>query len=573
MHANLCFADMVYGLWVGYCLLLLLGLHGNFNKNVLNYANHGNVNNNYYSTRINTPRNKQINIAPSRARGKKGGLRHKLRKRGSRPFLPEIIFGNVRCLTNKLDDLRLNVLNVPMYRNAHVIALTETWTQDTPDSILELDNYAMIRADRDANSGKNKGGGLIIYVNTQWCTNITVKQRICTKCVEILSVSLRPFYLPREFSNIFIVLVYIPASDDAATDVITRAISDLTANKPESVCMIIGDFNRCNINEYVNGNANSNRANRYLTSFFQFVTHSTRENAILDLFFCNKPNSYVSKKLPGLGSSDHVMIDMVPHYRRKLKDKVVIHDSKSICKESWDEIEFQLAVTNWEMFFEQCTELEELTDTIAGYLVFVCAQYEVAKSHRLYANNKKWFDRELRAIIRHIHSEVDNVQELKKELRIKIQSKKKAYASKLEHHLSSQNMRMVYKGVKELLEIKSKPSNIVGAQLAGELNDFYTRFDNDDRAAECSVLRDHLSEAQNPCDITTHEVFELFRNLEARKSCGPDKVSPKLLRSCAHILAPVYTVLFNMSLNTGSVPPAWKTGEIIPIPKKSQRLS
>lgn len=43
-----------------------------------------------------------------RRRGKRGGVRQRLRRRGNRPALPSIILFNARSLRNKMDELRIN---------------------------------------------------------------------------------------------------------------------------------------------------------------------------------------------------------------------------------------------------------------------------------------------------------------------------------------------------------------------------------------------------------------------------------------------------------------------------------
>ena len=56
------------------------------------------------------------------------------------------------------------------------------------------------------------GGGVCVYVNDQWCTNITVKDRFCSKDTELTtnsSEALHHLYLPREFSRLFCAVVYI----------------------------------------------------------------------------------------------------------------------------------------------------------------------------------------------------------------------------------------------------------------------------------------------------------------------------------------------------------------------------
>ena len=91
------------------------------------------------------------------------------------------------------------------------MTITETWlNKDIPYTLLEIGGFSLIRADRGEHSGKGKGGDICVYVNDQWCRQHTTKYIICNPDVELLCLSLRPFYLPREFGNVLICSVYVP---------------------------------------------------------------------------------------------------------------------------------------------------------------------------------------------------------------------------------------------------------------------------------------------------------------------------------------------------------------------------
>lgn len=53
-------------------------------------------------------------------------------------------------------------------------------------------------------SGKMKGGGIVLYVNEQWCNpgHVHVKECLCSPNVELLAVKPQSYYLPREFSSV-----------------------------------------------------------------------------------------------------------------------------------------------------------------------------------------------------------------------------------------------------------------------------------------------------------------------------------------------------------------------------------
>jgi hypothetical protein len=71
--------------------------------------------------------------------------------------------------------------------------------------------------DRTRASGKTRGDGLCIFVNNSWCTKSKEVSRFCSPEVEYLMISCRPHYLPRDFSSVFFVAVYIPPQTDAGT--------------------------------------------------------------------------------------------------------------------------------------------------------------------------------------------------------------------------------------------------------------------------------------------------------------------------------------------------------------------
>ncbi len=94
---------------------------------------------------------------------------------------------------------------------------TEIWLNDNiPDSAIQLNRLTCYRADRDTTlSGKSHGGGLCVYINKEWCNNAAVVLKHCSSLVEFMFVKCRPFYLPREFTAIVIVTVYIPPGANA----------------------------------------------------------------------------------------------------------------------------------------------------------------------------------------------------------------------------------------------------------------------------------------------------------------------------------------------------------------------
>ncbi|KAK3543629.1 hypothetical protein QTP70_025003 [Hemibagrus guttatus] len=69
---------------------------------------------------------------------------------------------------------------------------------------------------------------------------------------------------------------------------------------------------------------------------------------------------------------------------------------------------------------------------------------------------------------------------------------------------------------------------------------------------------------------STVDLTSGVQRLNTRKATGPDSVSPSLLKHCANQLSPVFTDIFNTSLETCHVTACFKTSAIVPVPKKTK---
>lgn len=127
-------------------------------------------------------------IKPQRKkRGRRGGVRQRLKRRGNRPPLPSVILSNVRALQHKMDELKVHRRYCHAFREASIIAITETFLdQSVPDSMVDLEGFSCIRTDRKGAFVKASGGGLIVYVNDNWCKQFTVRSHVCNRDLELL---------------------------------------------------------------------------------------------------------------------------------------------------------------------------------------------------------------------------------------------------------------------------------------------------------------------------------------------------------------------------------------------------
>ena len=66
-------------------------------------------------------------------------------------------------------------------------------------------------------------------------------------------------------------------------------------------------------------------------------------------------------------------------------------------------------------------------------------------------------------------------------------------------------------------------------------------------------------------------ILKLLNNLNANKATGPNRICARVLRETSSIIAPILTIIFQCSLDTGIIPEDWKTANIVPIHKKNDR--
>lgn len=69
-------------------------------------------------------------------------------------------------------------------------------------------------------------------------------------------------------------------------------------------------------------------------------------------------------------------------------------------------------------------------------------------------------------------------------------------------------------------------------------------------------------------NLTYESVLQGVLNLKPDKACGPDKVSPKLLKNAGWALIPSLLSLFASSAINNSVPDQWKSGNVSSLYKK-----
>ena len=229
--------------------------------------------------------------------------------------------------------------------------------------------------------------------------------------------------------------------------------------------------------------------------------------------------------------------------------------------------------TEWDIFRDEHTTIHEYTDTVSEYIKFCEDVCVPKKTVTFYPNSKAWVDKDIKRLIsekdkayRNRKEEPTLFRQTKAKLKKAIKEAKNKYKDKIEDLFSSGQSKQMWANMNTITQYKGTPKTTEcdDPTLPDRLNVFYARFDKDNKTSPVPLP----SNDSPPFVVDEHDVRRSFSKLKVNKAAGPDKLTTKLLKVCSAELAPVFTVIFNWSLETCSVPTCLKKSTIVPVPKK-----
>ncbi|KAL0159079.1 hypothetical protein M9458_047155, partial [Cirrhinus mrigala] len=417
-----------------------------------------------------------------------------------------------------------------------VFVFTETWLNDkTPDSAIQLHGLTCCRADRDSSlSGKTRGGGLCVYINKEWCNNAAVVTKHCSSLVEFMFVKCQPFYLPREFTAIVIVAVYIPPCANAkdALRKLYSAISKQQTNNPYGFFIFAGDFNHANLNSV-------------LPKFYQHVNFAARGNNTLDFVYTTNKNAYRAEPHPDLGYSDHISVMLIPAYRLLLKLTKPVQKQITVWPDNaTSALQDCFQDTDWNMFKEAATynnhtDLQEYTETVTAYIKKCIDDVTVTKTITTCANQKPWMTAEVRGLLK-IRDEA---------FRSGDKAALKTARANLSHGIKKAKHQYAQKINNNFSDSKDTRSLDDDTSLPDALNHFYSRFEIQNNTPAQKLL---TSPNDQVLCLSPADVRKTLSRINPRKAAGPDNIPGRVLRDCAAQLTDVLTDIFNSSPRSSS---------------------
>ena len=162
-------------------------------------------------------------------------------------------------------------------------------------------------------------------------------------------------------------------------------------------------------------------------------------------------------------------------------------------------------------------------------------------------------------------------------LRQDIPDAKRRYRDKMEALFQKKDTQSIWQGLNEITDYKRACPCLVSADetLANELHSYAcfkasnTNTGHANAGLTNANRKSSSSEATLIPVFSEHDVRRELKRVNTRKTAGPDRISGRVIRACDDLLAPVFTIIFNLSLAQSTVPTCFKMSTIIPEPKNA----
>ena len=231
----------------------------------------------------------------------------------------KVVYFNARSIRNKLTDLDV-LLKTSRYE---IVFITETWLQttDLSSTIVDSQNYTIIRTDRSTHAG----GVAAIYSN-DIAENIVVHTTDSTNQIGFELLSFDFHFTSRKYLRF--VCVYLPPKSSNDKDVVSNLLKTLKQLVTNKEVYVVGDFNFGKYNWTSNTMPSNQKPLKKFILFLedycltQLITSPTHNSgSTLDLFLTSHPDNISNINLlePFTNSCDHNAIEIDIDHRLRNK--------------------------------------------------------------------------------------------------------------------------------------------------------------------------------------------------------------------------------------------------------------
>jgi hypothetical protein len=500
-----------------------------------------------------------------------------------------VYYQNSRGLKTKTNSFYNNLLN----SEYSIICLTETWLQDAISSNEIFDSrYTVIRADRNLKTThKSDGGGVLIALLKTYFKNFHTNISWLTPSVEMTCVSAT--LQNNELIHIFCIYLE-PKYSLTKLELLLTNLERICIENSEDNFLIVGDWN---VPEFVSYNQASNCAPdsvnlelskcRLLFDFMNVcnlnqLNHIKNHNGrLLDLIIsniniqielCDSPISPADNHHPPLMGDLVANCGEVTHTAfRNYKKSDYININTIFCN------------IDWLSLFNNNESVSGCVDTFYNITKIIINEFTPLESIKP-RNFPPWFSRNTIYLLnqkRKYHKrwksfrnpyDYNRFSSLRTKCKSSIESDHSSYTYKCENSIISSPKRFWSYVDSKKNNASDIPRTVMwdnersnNFQEASEIfaNYFESVYSNE--TFKPPNIQDFYGLDVHSMAISYDEVYEELLRLKDDCSCGPDGIPPIILKNCAFSLTFPLTILFNISLQTGVFPLAWKTSYVTPV--------
>ena len=491
---------------------------------------------------------------------------------------------NIRSLTHKIEHLRMDLPTSGL----DVFTLSETWLNTTTeDKLLTVTGYQLARADRQVklpNGQTKKGGGLGIYYKN----NLTVDTITHTNLgYSNSNLELQWATVDRPHAKkILIGNIYRPPEGNLneAIELIEQAIKQIP-NVTKYEILLLGDFN----NDYTK-RTTANPLKQFAASLeptrIAANTSKTIDLAFTNIKYCTKAGTlnynisdhkpiYVIKKKPRNNNetSEH-WGRTYRNYNTNEVTNTLISNDRTRALNTKDPNDCWAILQDWtqKAADKHCPLIKmDIRNKSAEYITNELIELQKDRDYFKQKADQTNDPGDIfiaKCMIRKARSEIRK-------------AKSRYYKDQIDKN--KQNPKKFWRTI-EKIEPDAKPviSNLYYENtgnpipehlLAEEINNFFVDIGENLAKkignASNSKAQD-IEENDQHFDLTEvsqQEIITKIKKLSPYKSSGLKDLSSTLVKTTMIALAPEFTHLYNLIINTGIYPDCWKTAVVTPIPK------